>query len=54
MIAAQGSPWPWQRKEPRDKLIAATGSDKLPAVKLPDGTVLTHSRKIIKWVKQQA
>ena len=31
----------------------ATGEDKLPALKLADGTVITHSRAILDWVKQQ-
>ena len=37
----------------RDDLRAATGEDKLPALKLPDGTVLTHSRAILAWVAEQ-
>jgi hypothetical protein len=37
----------------REELKAATGSDKLPALKLADGTVLTHGRDILSWVKQQ-
>ena len=53
VIAAQGSPWPWRRKGPRDELRAATGDTKLPALKLPDGTVLTHSRAILGWVRDQ-
>ena len=53
VIAGHGSPWPWQRKGPRDELRDATGDTKLPALKLPDGTVLTHSRAILKWVREQ-
>lgn len=53
VIAGQGSPIPFLRKGSRDELRAATGSDKLPAMKLPDGTVLTHSRAILRWVKEQ-
>lgn len=53
VIAAHGSPLPWARKGSRDQLREATGADKLPALKLPDGTVLTHSRAILRWVKQQ-
>jgi hypothetical protein len=53
VIAGHGSPWPWRRKGPRDELRAATGQEKLPALKLPDGTLLTHSRPILKWTAQQ-
>lgn len=53
VVAAHGSPWPWMRKGSRDELAAATGSKKLPAMKLPDGTVLTHSRAILSWIKKQ-
>lgn len=53
VIAAHGSPWPWRRKGSREELRAATGDTKLPALKLPDGTVITHSRAILRWVKQQ-
>jgi len=53
VIAGHGSPWPFLRKGSRDDLIEATGDKKLPALKLPDGTVLTHSRAILSWVKQQ-
>jgi glutathione S-transferase len=53
VIAAQGSPIPFLRKGSREELRAATGSTKLPALKLADGTVLTHSRAILRWVAQQ-
>jgi len=53
VIAGHGSPIPFLRKGSRDELRAATGSDRLPTMKLPDGTVLTHSRAILKWVKEQ-
>jgi glutathione S-transferase len=53
VIAAHGSPLPFLRKGSRDDLEKATGSKKLPALKLPDGTVLTHSREILKWVEEQ-
>ena len=52
-IAAHGSPIPFLRKGSRDELERETGSKKLPALKLPDGTVLTHSREIFSWVAQQ-
>jgi glutathione S-transferase len=46
VIAAHGNPIPFLRKGSRDELRAATGSEKIPALKLEDGTVLTHSRAI--------
>jgi glutathione S-transferase len=54
VIAAHGSPIPFLRKGSRDELYEATGTKKLPALKLPDGTVLTHSRDIIAWVDAQS
>jgi glutathione S-transferase len=53
IIGGHGSPIPFLRKGSRDELRAATGQEKLPALKLPDGTVLTHSREILAWVNQQ-
>ena len=53
VIAAHGSPLPFLRRGSRDELKAATGSDKLPAMKLPDGTVMTHSREILAWIAEQ-
>jgi len=53
VIAAHGSPIPFLRKGSRDELREATGSTKLPALKLPDGTVITHSRAILSWIDQQ-
>jgi glutathione S-transferase len=50
VIAAHGSPIPFLRKGSRDALRRATGAEKLPALKLPDGTVLTHSKAILGWV----
>lgn len=54
VIAAHGHPIPFLRKGSREELRQATGDEKLPALKLPDGTVVTHSRSILKWVEQQA
>jgi glutathione S-transferase len=54
VIAAHGSPIPFLRKGPRDDLKAQTGDKKLPALKLADGTVITHSRAILKWVSTQS
>jgi glutathione S-transferase len=53
VIAAHGNPIPFLRKGSRDELRAATGATKLPALKLPDGTVIIHSRAILAWVEQQ-
>jgi glutathione S-transferase len=53
VIAAHGSPIPFLRKGSRDELEAVTGDTKLPALKLPDGSVLTHSRAILTWVREQ-
>ena len=53
VIAAHGSPIPFLRKGSREDLKTATGDTKLPAMKLPDGTVLTQSRAILAWVGGQ-
>jgi len=53
VIAAHGSPIPFLRKGSRDALRDATGTTKLPTLKLPDGTVIVHSRAILSWIDQQ-
>jgi glutathione S-transferase len=53
VVAAHGSPIPFLRRGSREELRQATGDTKLPAMKLPDGTVITHSRAILKWIGQQ-
>lgn len=53
VIAAHGNPIPFLRKGSREELREATGDTKLPALKLPDGEVITHSRAILAWVKNQ-
>jgi glutathione S-transferase len=53
VVAAHGNPIPFLRKGSREELEAATGARKLPALKLPDGTVITHSRAIRAWIDQQ-
>jgi glutathione S-transferase len=50
VIAAHGSPLPFLRKGSREQLRDATGATKLPALELPDGTVITHSRAILSWI----
>jgi glutathione S-transferase len=53
VIAAHGHPLPFLRKGSREELRDATGDTKLPALKLPDGTVITHSRAILRWVDER-
>ena len=54
VIAAQGHPIPFLRKGSRDALRDATGDTKLPALKLADGTIITHSRAILAWIARQS
>ncbi len=49
-IAGHGHPIPFLRKGTRDKLQAATGTTKLPTLRLADGTVLAGSKAILAWV----
>jgi hypothetical protein len=53
VVAAHGNPIPFLRKGSREELRQATGDTKLPTLKLPDGTVITHSRRITNWVSEQ-
>jgi glutathione S-transferase len=53
VIAAHGSPIPFLRRGSREELRAQTGDTKLPALKPPDGTVITHSRAIFAWIAEQ-
>lgn len=53
MVAAHGSPIPFLRKGSRDELREATGTTKLPTLKLADGTVIANSRAILSWIDQQ-
>jgi hypothetical protein len=53
VVAAHGNPIPFLRKGSREELRQATGDTKLPALKLPDGTVLAHAKPILGWVEQQ-
>ena len=54
VIAAHGSPIPFLRRGSRAELVQATGTKKLPTLKLPDGTVISHSRAILDWVRGQS
>jgi hypothetical protein len=53
VIAAHGSPIPFLRKGSRDELREATGTTKLPTLKLADGTVISHSKDILGWIDRQ-
>lgn len=53
VIGGHGNPIPFLRKGSREELREATGATKLPALKLTDGTVMTHSRAIRTWIAQQ-
>jgi hypothetical protein len=53
VIAAHGNPIPFLRKGSREELRAATGTTKLPTLKLADGTAISHGKKILAWVEQQ-
>jgi glutathione S-transferase len=53
VIAGHGNPIPFLRRGSRDQLLAATGTTKLPTLKLHDGTVISHSRAILAWVREQ-
>ena len=53
VIAGHGSPITCLRRGSRDQLFAATGTKKLPTLKLPDATVISNSRAILAWVREQ-
>jgi hypothetical protein len=53
VVAAHGNPFPFMRKGSREELREATGDTKLPALKLADGTMVTHSKAIFAWIEQQ-
>ena len=53
VMAGHGHPIPFLRKGSREELRVATGDTKLPALKLTDGTVLTHSKAILSWASEQ-
>jgi glyoxylase-like metal-dependent hydrolase (beta-lactamase superfamily II) len=53
VIAGHGSPIPFLRRDAREELQAATGTRKLPTLKLPDGAIITSSGAILAWVAQQ-
>ncbi|GAC1437602.1 MAG: hypothetical protein NVSMB51_12020 [Solirubrobacteraceae bacterium] len=51
--AGHGNPIPFLRKGSREELERATGTTKLPTLKLADGTVISGSRRILAWVGEQ-
>jgi hypothetical protein len=53
VIAGHGNPIPFLRRGSRDQLLAVTGTTKLPTLKLPDGAILSHSKPILAWVREQ-
>lgn len=53
VVAGHGSPIPILRRGSRDALAVATGDTKLPALVLPDGTALRHTKAILGWVGAQ-
>jgi glutathione S-transferase len=53
VVAGHGNPIPFLRRGSREQLREATGDTKLPALKLPDGTVITQSRAIMGWIDGQ-
>jgi hypothetical protein len=53
VIAGHGSPLPFLRRGSRDQLFEATGTRKLPTLKLRDGRIISHSRAILAWVDEQ-
>jgi hypothetical protein len=54
VVAAHGSPIPFLRKGSREELRAATGGEKLPVLKLADGTVIGPSKAILGWIAQKS
>ncbi len=52
-IGGHGHPIPFLRKGTRDELRAATGQDRLPALQLADGTVITPSKAILRWIEER-
>jgi glutathione S-transferase len=52
-VTDTAEPIPFLRRGSRDQLFRATGTRKLPTLKLPDGIVISHSRGILGWVREQ-
>ena len=54
VISGPGNPLPFLRRGSREALQQETGDTKLPALRLADGTVLTHSRAILSWINRRS
>lgn len=50
-IGGHGHPIPFLRKGDRAELEGATRQTKLPALQLADGTVITPSKEILRWIE---
>ena len=53
VLGGHGSPIPFLRRGSRDHVVEATGSERLPQMVLPDGTVLAGSKPILAWINEQ-
>jgi hypothetical protein len=53
VIGGHGHPVPFLRKGERSLVEQATGDTKLPSMVLADGTVLKHSKAILRWIERQ-
>jgi glutathione S-transferase len=53
VIFGKGIPFALFTKGRRPELKAMSGQEKLPVLKLPDGTTLSGSANIIAWAKAQ-
>jgi glutathione S-transferase len=53
VVGGGGHPIPFLRRGSREVVRQATGDVKLPALVLGDGTVITHSKAILRWVAAQ-
>jgi hypothetical protein len=54
VLGGKGNPIPFLRSDDARKVIQEeTGQDNLPTLKLPDGTLIPDSKKILEWVEAQ-
>jgi glutathione S-transferase len=54
VIAARGIPFGLFTTGRRPQLKAMSGQEKLPVLRLPDGTTVNGSSEIIAWAKEHA
>ena len=46
-------PWTWaQRSRDRDEVKRLSGTNEVPILVLDDGTVISDSSRIVKWVRE--